>query len=123
MASTSSNWPSHHSKLLNDYRNNRIGSNLQLTDLGDHVLEFALDPRGSRWELLGERFEQPGLAQLSSTSTKSNKLIPFETLGIPKHQQIRTVEQRDLQNLVFGIPKHQQIRTVEQRDHFRYTPA
>uniref|UniRef100_A0A183CAU2 PUM-HD domain-containing protein n=1 Tax=Globodera pallida TaxID=36090 RepID=A0A183CAU2_GLOPA len=49
MASTSSNRPIQRSKLLNDYRTNRIGANLQLTDLGDHVLEFALDPRGSRF--------------------------------------------------------------------------
>uniref|UniRef100_A0A183CKG9 PUM-HD domain-containing protein n=1 Tax=Globodera pallida TaxID=36090 RepID=A0A183CKG9_GLOPA len=45
---SSSKRPSRRSKLLDDYRNNRT-ANLQLTDLGDHVLEFALDPFGSRF--------------------------------------------------------------------------
>uniref|UniRef100_A0A914GZM1 PUM-HD domain-containing protein n=1 Tax=Globodera rostochiensis TaxID=31243 RepID=A0A914GZM1_GLORO len=48
MASTSSKRPSQSSKLLNDYRNNRI-ANLQLADLGNDILEFARDPRGSRF--------------------------------------------------------------------------
>uniref|UniRef100_A0A914GZL0 PUM-HD domain-containing protein n=1 Tax=Globodera rostochiensis TaxID=31243 RepID=A0A914GZL0_GLORO len=48
MASTSSSRPSQSSKLLNDYRNNRI-ANLQLADLGKNVLEFARDPLGSRF--------------------------------------------------------------------------
>uniref|UniRef100_A0A914I383 PUM-HD domain-containing protein n=1 Tax=Globodera rostochiensis TaxID=31243 RepID=A0A914I383_GLORO len=43
---SSSNRTSQRSKLLNDYLNNRA-ANLQLADLGNHVLEFALDPRGS----------------------------------------------------------------------------
>uniref|UniRef100_A0A914H0V1 PUM-HD domain-containing protein n=1 Tax=Globodera rostochiensis TaxID=31243 RepID=A0A914H0V1_GLORO len=44
----SSKRPRRRSKLLDDYRNNRT-ANLQLADLGDHVLEFALDPFGSRF--------------------------------------------------------------------------
>uniref|UniRef100_A0A183BHK1 DUF1989 domain-containing protein n=1 Tax=Globodera pallida TaxID=36090 RepID=A0A183BHK1_GLOPA len=47
MASSSSNRPSHRSKLLDAYHNNRT-DNLQLADLGKHVVEFAQDPRGSR---------------------------------------------------------------------------
>uniref|UniRef100_A0A914HRR0 Uncharacterized protein n=1 Tax=Globodera rostochiensis TaxID=31243 RepID=A0A914HRR0_GLORO len=37
----------HRSKLLSDYLNKRT-ANLQLIDLGKHVVEFALDPQGSR---------------------------------------------------------------------------
>uniref|UniRef100_A0A183BHC9 HTH marR-type domain-containing protein n=1 Tax=Globodera pallida TaxID=36090 RepID=A0A183BHC9_GLOPA len=48
MASSSSNRPSHRSKLLDDYHNKRT-PNLQLTNLGKHVVAFALDPRGSRF--------------------------------------------------------------------------
>uniref|UniRef100_A0A914I1H7 PUM-HD domain-containing protein n=1 Tax=Globodera rostochiensis TaxID=31243 RepID=A0A914I1H7_GLORO len=47
-SSSSSNRPSQRSKLLNDYLNNRA-ANLQLADLGNHVLEFAQDPLGSRF--------------------------------------------------------------------------
>uniref|UniRef100_A0A183CCZ9 PUM-HD domain-containing protein n=1 Tax=Globodera pallida TaxID=36090 RepID=A0A183CCZ9_GLOPA len=46
MASSSSNRPSHHSKLLDAYHNHRT-PNLQLADLGEHVVAFALDPQGS----------------------------------------------------------------------------
>uniref|UniRef100_A0A183CQG9 Robl_LC7 domain-containing protein n=1 Tax=Globodera pallida TaxID=36090 RepID=A0A183CQG9_GLOPA len=49
-SSSSSNRPSHRSKLLNDYLNNRA-ANLQLTDLGKHIVAFALDPRGSRFQI------------------------------------------------------------------------
>uniref|UniRef100_A0A183C736 PUM-HD domain-containing protein n=1 Tax=Globodera pallida TaxID=36090 RepID=A0A183C736_GLOPA len=45
-SSSSSNHPSHRSKLLDDYHNNRA-VNLQLTDLSKHVVEFAQDTRGS----------------------------------------------------------------------------
>ncbi|KAI3419360.1 hypothetical protein GPALN_006605 [Globodera pallida] len=48
MASSSSNRPSHRSKLLDDYHKNRT-ANLQLADLGEHVMAFALDPQGSRF--------------------------------------------------------------------------
>ncbi|KAI3419115.1 hypothetical protein GPALN_006874 [Globodera pallida] len=49
MASSSSSKyrPSHRSKLLDAYHNRRT-ANLQLADLGEHVVAFALDPRGSR---------------------------------------------------------------------------
>uniref|UniRef100_A0A183BR74 Str_synth domain-containing protein n=1 Tax=Globodera pallida TaxID=36090 RepID=A0A183BR74_GLOPA len=47
MASSSSNRPSHPSELLDAYHNNRT-PNLQLADLGEHVVAFALDPQGSR---------------------------------------------------------------------------
>uniref|UniRef100_A0A183CLH1 Transposase n=1 Tax=Globodera pallida TaxID=36090 RepID=A0A183CLH1_GLOPA len=46
MASSSSNRPSHHSKLLDAYHKNRT-ANLQLADLSEHVVAFALDPQGS----------------------------------------------------------------------------
>ncbi|KAI3419377.1 ILWEQ [Globodera pallida] len=48
MASSSSNRPSHHSKLLDAYHNRRT-ANLQLADLGEHVVAFALDSQGSRF--------------------------------------------------------------------------
>ncbi|KAL3073986.1 hypothetical protein niasHT_039540 [Heterodera trifolii] len=38
----------HRSHLLDEYRNNRT-TNLQLTDLGNHVVEFAQDQHGSRF--------------------------------------------------------------------------
>uniref|UniRef100_A0A914GZB4 PUM-HD domain-containing protein n=1 Tax=Globodera rostochiensis TaxID=31243 RepID=A0A914GZB4_GLORO len=38
----------HRSQLLDEYRNNRT-ANLQLTDLGKHVVEFAQDQHGSRF--------------------------------------------------------------------------
>uniref|UniRef100_A0A183CMT1 Phospholipid scramblase n=1 Tax=Globodera pallida TaxID=36090 RepID=A0A183CMT1_GLOPA len=38
--------PSNRSKLLDDYRKNRT-ANLQLIDLGNQVVAFALDPKGS----------------------------------------------------------------------------
>uniref|UniRef100_A0A914I0Q5 PUM-HD domain-containing protein n=1 Tax=Globodera rostochiensis TaxID=31243 RepID=A0A914I0Q5_GLORO len=47
-SSSSSNRPSQRSKLLNDYHNKRI-ANLQLANLGKDVVEFALDPQGSRF--------------------------------------------------------------------------
>uniref|UniRef100_A0A183BTE7 Transposase n=1 Tax=Globodera pallida TaxID=36090 RepID=A0A183BTE7_GLOPA len=56
---------SNRSQLLDAYHNNRT-DNLQLADLGKHAVAFALDSRGSRWELLGERFEQLGLAPTRS---------------------------------------------------------
>uniref|UniRef100_A0A183CMP5 PUM-HD domain-containing protein n=1 Tax=Globodera pallida TaxID=36090 RepID=A0A183CMP5_GLOPA len=40
--------PSHRSKLLDAYHNKRT-ANLQLIDLGEHVVAFALDPQGSRF--------------------------------------------------------------------------
>uniref|UniRef100_A0A183C1C1 PUM-HD domain-containing protein n=1 Tax=Globodera pallida TaxID=36090 RepID=A0A183C1C1_GLOPA len=46
MASSSSNRPSHRSELLDAYHNKRT-ANLQLADLGEHVVAFALDPQGS----------------------------------------------------------------------------
>ncbi|KAI3419363.1 hypothetical protein GPALN_006608 [Globodera pallida] len=59
MASSSSNRPSHRSKLLDAYHNNggskllvdfhnKRTPNLQLAALGEHVVAFALDSQGSR---------------------------------------------------------------------------
>uniref|UniRef100_A0A183CQ44 PUM-HD domain-containing protein n=1 Tax=Globodera pallida TaxID=36090 RepID=A0A183CQ44_GLOPA len=64
-SSSSSNRPSHRSKLLDDYRNDRA-ANLQLTDLGSHMMEFALDPQGSRrvLEHCTEQQKRPVLEQL-----------------------------------------------------------
>uniref|UniRef100_A0A914IDI6 PUM-HD domain-containing protein n=1 Tax=Globodera rostochiensis TaxID=31243 RepID=A0A914IDI6_GLORO len=47
-SSSSSNRPSHRSKLLDDYHNRRT-ANLQLADLGKDAVAFALDPHGSRF--------------------------------------------------------------------------
>lgn len=40
------------SHLLDDFRNNR-NPHLQLSDLGNHVVEFAQDQHGSRYVLVG----------------------------------------------------------------------
>uniref|UniRef100_A0A914IFP7 PUM-HD domain-containing protein n=1 Tax=Globodera rostochiensis TaxID=31243 RepID=A0A914IFP7_GLORO len=47
-SSSSSNRPSNRSELLDAYRNKRA-ANLQLTDLGQDAVAFALDPLGSRF--------------------------------------------------------------------------